>query len=207
LAGRTIVRLGRVVTPAQGYSRSDVDRFLADVTEHSSEDLWVFGYGSLMWNPGFAHTESLSARLHGYHRSLCIWSWVYRGTQKRPGLVLGLDSGGSCWGRGFRVSKRNRRAAVDYLFGRELVTAVYHPIIHPVQITDGRKVNALAFKVNRQSPQYAGKLPPEHAARTVSASSGRHGANVEYVTNTCAHLEELGIHDAVLSHIASLVKR
>lgn len=189
------------------YSKADVDRFLDDVSERLDDDLWVFGYGSLMWNPGFEHAESLAARLHGYHRALCIWSWVYRGTQKRPGLVLGLDSGGSCLGRTFRVTDGSRRAAVAYLFERELVTAVYHPIIHRVHLQDGRKVNALAFRVDRSSPQYAGKLSPEHAARTVRRSSGRHGPNVDYVANTCAHLEELGIYDVVLTHVAKLAKR
>lgn len=188
------------------YSKADVDRFLDDVSERIDGDLWVFGYGSLMWNPGFAHTRSLAARLHGFHRSLCIWSWVYRGTQRDPGLVLGLDSGGSCWGRSFRVRRGSRRSAVAYLFERELVTAVYHPFIHRVHLENGRKVNALAFRVNRSSPQYAGKLPPERAAHTVRRSSGRHGPNVDYVANTCAHLEELGIHDAALAEVAALVE-
>ena len=156
-------------------------------------DLWVFAYGSLMWNPGFPHVEAHRARLYGYHRSLCVWSWVYRGTRRAPGLVLGLDRGGSCPGIAYRVPGAADQAALDYLAERELITGVYYPLWKPLRVEDGRSVSALAFVVDRDHPQYAGKLPERGAVATVRGASGRNGANLDYVANTVAHLELMGI--------------
>ena len=97
-------------------------------------DFWVFGYGSLMWRPGFAHTETRRARLHGFHRSLCVWSHIYRGTRERQGLVLGLDRGGSCVGLAFRVPSELREEVLAYLRDRELVTSVYLERMLPIRL-------------------------------------------------------------------------
>src|SRR4051794_23010766 len=121
-------------------------------------DLWVFGYGSLMWRPGFPHVERRHASLYGYHRSLCVLSHVHRGTPERPGLVLGLDRGGRCLGVAFRVAAREAEATVAYLRGREQVTAVYLERRLPIRLDDGRRVEALAYAVDRRHPQYAGAL-------------------------------------------------
>src|SRR3712207_8276797 len=121
-----------------------------------TEDLWVFGYGSLMWRPGFPHLERVHAHLYGYHRSLCVFSHVHRGTPEHPGLVLGLDRGGRCHGVAFRVDAAEAAETVRYLREREQVTAVYRERSLPVRLDDGRAVAALAYVVDRSHPQYAG---------------------------------------------------
>ncbi len=169
-------------------------------------DLWVFGYGSLMWKPGFAHVEVRPARIHGYHRALCVWSWVYRGSETAPGLVAGLDAGGSCVGRAFRVAQAHTDATARYLFAREMVTRVYVPVMAPVRLNDGRKVEALTFVVDRRHAQYAGKLNAEEAAATVRRAHGKGGANSDYIANTVAHLDKLGIAESLLHEVHALLK-
>lgn len=168
-------------------------------------DLWVFGYGSLMWRPGFAHEEVRGARLYGYHRALCIWSWVHRGTPEQPGLVFGLDAGGSCIGRAFRVAASERDAVLAYLYEREMVTAVYHPVIHRLHLDDRRVVPGLCFLVDRHHAQYAGRLDVETAAMVVAGASGRSGPNGDYLASTVEHLEQLGIHEPQLTRIRQRV--
>jgi len=168
-------------------------------------DFWVFGYGSLMWRPGFAHVETRRARLHGYHRSLCVYSWVHRGTEQRPGLVLGLDRGGSCVGLAYRVPGELREEVVDYLRGRELVTRVYLERLLPVRLAGGGLVEALCYTVDRTHGQYAGNLHPAEAAATVAGAAGISGANEDYVTSTIAHLEALGIRDHWLEEVGRIV--
>ena len=168
------------------------------------DDFWVFGYGSLMWNPGFAFTEKMTAHVFGYRRSLCVRSWVHRGTQARPGLVLGLDRGGSCRGMAFKVASQDRAEVLGYLRERELVTHVYKERIMPMLLADRRRVSALTYIVDRAHMQYAGGLAAEDAAATVAASSGKSGANRDYVTNTVAHLKEMGIRDHWLEEVAAI---
>jgi glutathione-specific gamma-glutamylcyclotransferase len=165
-------------------------------------DLWVFGYGSLMWRPGFPYLESQVARLIGAHRALCVYSWVHRGTAERPGLVLGLDRGGGCRGIAYRVAGEERERVVAYLREREQVTSVYLERMRPIQLSDGTRASALAYLVDREHAQYAGKLDEETQFRFVAEASGRSGANRDYVINTAAHLAELGMPDAVLARLA-----
>ncbi len=171
------------------------------------DDFWVFGYGSLMWNPGFAFEDKMMARTFGYRRSLCVRSWVHRGTQERPGLVLGLDRGGSCRGMAFKVAARDKDAVVEYLRERELVTQVYKERVMPVVLADGRRVPALAYIIDRAHTQYAGTLSVEEAAATVAVSHGKSGANTDYVINTVAHLKEMGIRDPWLEDVAAMVAK
>jgi cation transport protein ChaC len=165
-------------------------------------DFWVFGYGSLMWRPGFDHIEAVPAWLSGAHRSLCVYSWFHRGTRERPGLVLGLDRGGSCRGVAYRVAARNHDAVVAYLRERELVTNVYREVLRPVALAAGRRVPALTYVVARDHLQYAGRLPSERLLALVKASEGRSGANAEYILNTVKHLRALAIRDATLEWLA-----
>src|SRR5262245_42237164 len=122
---------------------------------------WVFGYGSLMWRPGFAHLRAVPARLYGFHRHLCVYSHVHRGTPETPGLVRGLDRGGSCYGMAFEVARENRDATLAYLRAREQVTKVYREIFTPIRLLsrDAETVEAVAYVVDRSHHQYAGPLP------------------------------------------------
>ena len=168
-------------------------------------DFWVFGYGSLMWRPGFAHTETCRARLYGFRRSLCVSSFIYRGTPARPGLVLGLDHGGSCVGLAFRVPSELRDEVVAYLRDRELVTGVYLERMLPIRLENGENVVAVAYIVDRSHEQYAGNLDEAAAAKIVSGAVGQAGPNEEYVLNTIAHIRALGIRDHWLEEVGRLV--
>jgi cation transport protein ChaC len=169
------------------------------------DEFWVFGYGSLMWNPGFPHEERVLARLGGYRRSLCVRSYVHRGTEERPGLVLGLDRGGSCKGVAFRVAPSDWQTTVDYLRERELVTSVYLERQVRTTLSDGRTVRALTYVIDRAHPQYAGAVSVDEAARIVAGAVGRSGPNPVYVANTVAHLRELGIRDHWLESVAAAI--
>lgn len=171
------------------------------------DDFWVFGYGSLMWNPGFAFEDKMTARAFGYRRSLCVRSYVHRGTPERPGLVLGLDHGGSCRGMAFKVAPQDRDDVIGYLRERELVTHVYLERTMPVLLADGRRVPALTYTIDRAHVQYAGALSVEDAAATVAVSHGKSGPNTEYLVNTLAHLKEMGIRDQWLEDVAATVER
>ena len=166
-------------------------------------DFWVFGYGSLMWRPGFEYAEAAPARLSGYHRALCVYSWVHRGTRAHPGLVLGLDHGGSCQGTAYRVEARKREAVIAYLRERELVTKVYRDVWLRIRIgPEQYATSALAFVVDRQHEQYAGALPRTDLLALVRDSHGSSGSNPDYVINTARHLREVGIRDATLEWLA-----
>jgi cation transport protein ChaC len=166
-----------------------------------AEDLWVFGYGSLMWRPGFEFEEQSPALVRGFHRSLCIFSHVHRGTPEKPGLVLGLDRGGACRGVGFRVAARRREDTLSYLREREQVTTVYREAWLPARLQDGRLVSCVAYVVDRAHPQYAGRLPASDLVRLVAQGHGVSGANVDYVQSTHEHLLASGIMDPTLSFI------
>jgi cation transport protein ChaC len=169
-------------------------------------DLWVFGYGSLMWRPGFDYLEQQGALVHGWRRSLCVYSHVYRGTPERPGLVLGLDRGGSCHGVAFRVAERLREHAMDYLRRREQVTGVYIERKVLAHLMDGRKVGAVTFVADRNHAQYAGRLERERLLSIVSHSIGQSGPNTDYVLNTEAHLRESGVADPTLEWLAAQLR-
>lgn len=168
-------------------------------------DLWVFGYGSVMWRPGFAHVERRAGRVYGYHRALCVWSWVHRGTKARPGLVLGLDVGGSCQGIAFRIAAADKHEVADYLYRRELVTDGYQAVLHQVYLDDGT-VTALTFRANRGHPQYAGKLDCRQAADTVRRARGLSGANPDYVASAAQQLQAMGIADGHLHEINAILQ-
>ena len=171
----------------------------------ASGDFWVFGYGSLMWNPGFEHQEAVKARLFGYHRALCIRSRHYRGTPERTGLVMGLDRGGSCVGMAFRVEEPARETVSAYLRDREMINYVYVERQLGIRTQDGRQVRALAFIADPSHEQFAGHLDVEEAANIVSGAVGTAGPNVDYVRNTLSHLHELGIRDRWLEDVARLM--
>ncbi len=172
----------------------------------TAHDLWVFGYGSLMWRPGFVYDERHKALLRGWRRRLCIYSHVYRGTADRPGLVLGLDQGGACHGVAFRVEAGLREATVRYLRERELVTAVYLERMVPVTLSDGRRVSALTYVADRAHGQYAGPMARDQLLKLVRQGVGQSGDNAEYVLATRDHLRELGIVDGDLEWLAAQLR-
>jgi glutathione-specific gamma-glutamylcyclotransferase len=171
-----------------------------------ASQVWIFAYGSLMWRPGFEHDAALDARLHGYHRALCVYSWVHRGTQERPGLVLGLDRGGSCRGRVLAIAREREAAVLRYLDERELVTNVYRRRLAEVTTAQGR-LPAWCYVVRREHPQYAGKLAPARVLALVRDGVGRSGHCRDYLLSTVAHLEELGVFDGPLHVLARQLER
>ena len=171
--------------------------------DRTDEDLWVFAYGSLMWRPDFPFRERVHARVTGLHRSLCIYSFVHRGTPERPGLVLGLDRGGACRGIGYRVAAADRAATIAYLREREQATAVYREAIRSMWITDTpqRQVSALCYVVDRSHPQYAGRLTLDEQLRLVLQGHGQSGANPDYVIETVKSMEAIGYREGELHQL------
>jgi glutathione-specific gamma-glutamylcyclotransferase len=168
-------------------------------------DLWVFGYGSLMWNPGFEYVRAAPALLRGYHRSFCVYSHGYRGTPEAPGLVLGLDRGGSCRGMAFLVAAQCVAEVVANLWAREMNRRVYRPRLVPVEVR-AQRVAALTFLADPRHQAYAGRLPAEVVARHIAHSQGARGTNVDYLANTLAHLDGLGIRERRLHALLLAVK-
>lgn len=166
----------------------------------------MFAYGSLMWRPDFIHAEVRAARLMGWHRAMCILSTHYRGTPERPGLVLGLDRGGSCVGRAFRVEPGHWDSVRHILHEREMVTGVYRPRFLPVTLDDGRREPAYAFIVERGHHQYFSG-PPEAAIRLIRQGEGPMGTSRDYLASTIAHMDALGIREGKLHRLLGLVDR
>ena len=167
---------------------------------------WVFGYGSLIWNPGFAYVSAQQGLLRGAHRKLSIVSHHHRGTVEQPGLVFGLARGGSCRGMMFEVAAGEWQQVRLYLKERELMTSVYREVLRPVRLADGRLVLGLAYVVDEHHDQFAGNLSLEQQLAMVRAGVGLSGRNVDYVLNTARHLAELGIRDRQLMAIAELLR-
>lgn len=166
------------------------------------QDLWVFGYGSLMWRPGFEFAECRPARLHGYHRAFCVYSHVHRGTPERPGLVFGLDAGGSCRGVAFRVEAAEAAETRAYLQAREQVTSVYVERMTNVVLDDSlQRVEALCFVVDRKHRQYAGALDFDTQVDLIARGEGQSGKNPEYLESTLSHLDEAGVADKELTRL------
>ena len=163
-------------------------------------DLWIFGYGSLMWAPGFSYKEKALARVHGYHRALCILSTRYRGTTRKPGLVMGLCRGGSCWGMAFRIDARAVRRTLRRLWSREMTRRTYHPRLVRTRI-GRREVRALAFIADPGHPSYVRELDLHGRARLVAQGIGQRGPCVEYIKNTLDHMHLVGVRDPHLERV------
>jgi cation transport protein ChaC len=169
-------------------------------------DAWVFGYGSLMWNPCFRCVETRRALLRGYHRALCILSIISRGTPEKPGLALGLDRGGSCSGFAFRLDPDNLAAGKALLWQREMLNGVYRPKVLPVRLAGWERVPALVFVARPDHPQYAGELKSEEAAALVAQGAGACGTALDYLRNVVRHLDEFGIADCPLHRVLRLAE-
>lgn len=169
-----------------------------------SEPVWLFAYGSLMWNPDFAFAEARPAFLHGFHRGFCLYSRDYRGTPERPGLVLGLDRGGSCRGIAYRLPPDRLGESFERIWAREMTGRVYDMRRVAVR-THGGAVAAHACVVRRESPDYAGRLSVDQTARLLAEAVGGRGTGRDYLAQTVRHLEELGIRDGLLHRIEARV--
>ena len=167
---------------------------------------WVFGYGSLMWRPGFPFAERRAATLHGRRRAFCIYSVHHRGTYERPGLVLGLAPGGAARGAAYRVDEADWAETYAYLLEREQPTETYIEARRHVRLDDGRKVEALTFLSDVTHPQWAGALDLEHQAGLIAGATGLSGRNVDYLRDLVAHLQEMGVRDAGMERLLELVE-
>jgi glutathione-specific gamma-glutamylcyclotransferase len=173
------------------------------VSPRAPRPYWVFAYGSLMWNPGFATPQTEAARLQGWHRAFCVYSEHYRGTPQKPGLILGLLPGGSCRGRAHRLPRQGYDAVRRYLWDREINNdGVYEEAVRPIHLANGEVVEALVYLADRRHRQFAGKLPLAKAAQLVRQGRGATGTNLAYVENTVTHLHQLGLRDAGLEELA-----
>ena len=170
------------------------------------EDLWVFGYGSLMWRPGFDHKGIVEAQLFGFHRAFCVTSVVHRGTRDNPGLVLGLDRGGSCRGKAIRCPTEIREPVIDYLYRREMVTSVYVPRMVSLKLlSTNERVTGLTFVADPKHEQYSSGHSISEAANIIARASGRGGPNIDYLKSTLEHLDEFGIKDGPLHSIMEAI--
>jgi glutathione-specific gamma-glutamylcyclotransferase len=168
-------------------------------------DLWVFGYGSLMWDPAFPYVRWAPALVYGYHRALCIYSTRWRGTTERPGLVLGLDRGGACRGIAFLVARADVPTTLQALWAREMRRHVYRARLIPARLPHGR-ARVLTFVADPRHPGYAGRLTIEKTAELVATCCGDRGPNVDYLARTLAHLAELGVRDHNLLAVMAAVR-
>lgn len=170
------------------------------------DELWVFGYGSLMWRPDFAFEERVRARIDGYHRAFCIYSTHHRGSPARPGLVLGLDRGEACEGVAYRIAADDAARVMRYLRERELVNGVYREAHMRATLHDGsgRRPLALAYVVERGHPSYTGRLPLAAQAHLIRGARGISGVNLDYLISTVRHLVECGIRERNLERLVAL---
>lgn len=185
---------GRLLSDAE--LAESLDAALADW--NGADDLWIFGYGSLIWNPQVPAVEMVRARVHGYHRGLYLWSRVNRGTPERPGLVLALDRGGSCSGVALRVAGGGARPHFEALWRREMSMGSYRPEWLNCVLDDGRHVRALAFVIRREASAYTGRLSDTTLRTVLGCATGRYGTTLDYVCRTVAALREHGMPDHAL---------
>jgi cation transport protein ChaC len=168
---------------------------------------WVFGYGSLMWRPGFVFTERVGGVLYGRRRAFCIYSVHHRGTPQRPGLVLGLAPGGSVLGAAYRVASRDWADVHAYLLEREQPTETYREARSPVRLSDGRRIEAVSFLSDTRHPQWAGDLDLERQARLIAGATGLSGPNIDYLRDLVEHLRAEGVRDAAMERLLDRVSR
>ena len=168
--------------------------------------IWVFGFGSLMWNPAFHFVERRTARIHGYHREFCLWARAGRGSPERPGLMLSLESGGSCTGVAYRIAKHAVTAELDVIWRREMFTGAYRPVWTTAHTPQGPEP-AIAFSANRSHERYVTGLSEADVARYLANGAGKIGRCCDYLFDTVAHLRELGIRDRRLEALEARVRQ
>lgn len=167
-------------------------------------DVWLFGYGSLMWNPAIRHLGHEIGLVRGWHRQFCLWTPIGRGTPERPGLVLGLEAGGACRGLSFRIDRAEAEDELRLVWRREMLSGAYHPRWVTVETAAGPH-RALTFVINRANPRYAGRLPESETVATLGSAAGHLGSSREYLLQALAILESHGIRDSRMRRLARLV--
>jgi glutathione-specific gamma-glutamylcyclotransferase len=212
LTPELVARAARVVedagpSPGAVYlADADYDELVADALSRMQGELWIFGFGSLLWKPAFTFVEERMATVHGWHRAFCLWVVRWRGTRDRPGLMMALDRGGTCRGKVFRVAPAEAEATLHTLFRREVVVK---PSSQPPRWlraeTAGGPLPALGFAIDRRSPHYSGRLPLEEVVEVMATAAGHWGSCAEYLHNTVASLEATGIHDRSLWRLQARV--
>jgi cation transport protein ChaC len=191
-----------MVVRSDAEIEASLDAMLA--AHDPAADVWVFGYGSLMWNPAFTYAERQVGVVRGYHRRFCLWLETGRGSPDNPGLMLALDNGGVCRGVAFRIPAAQARQELLIIWRREMFGTAYLARWVKVRLV-GATVPAITFVVNRAGPRYAGKVSDAEAARHIATATGSLGSCVSYLDNTMAHLTSLGIRDAGLERIAASI--
>ncbi len=184
----------------------DANRGAALADHPVGQDLWVFGYGSLMWNPAFHHSETRSARIHGYHRRFCMWMPLGRGTPERPGLTLGLQQGGSCHGLILRIPSHLVEAETRIVWRREMISGGYRPVWVRARC-EGGTVRALTFVANPAHRRFGGKVPLNVAVNAIATAEGRLGRCRDYLHNLVLHLDDLGLADGQMHRLYKLVEQ
>lgn len=193
--------------PDMGFrSEAEMERLLEQtLAQHpAGEDLWLFGYGSLIWNPAFHYAEKCCALLHGWHRSFCLKLFMGRGTPEKPGLMLALDHGGACRGVAFRIPAAQVRQELWVLWQREMFGGSYNAQWVPLKF-HGQTVRGLTFVINPSHPRYTKGLGAAQTAQMILEGKGELGSNLEYFENTVSHLRTLGIKDTALMRIAAFL--
>jgi glutathione-specific gamma-glutamylcyclotransferase len=184
--------------------RASLDATLAAQPEPG--DIWVFAYGSLIWNPAFHHVEQQPARVHGWHRQFCLSTPIGRGTPEQPGLVLGLDRGGACRGVAFRVAREEASSELELVWRREMITGAYVPRwvrLHGERMPKG--ASGIAFTINRTAPNYVRPVSEMETARVIATAGGVLGSCRDYLFDTIQGLKGFGIRDRHLNRIAGLI--
>ncbi len=190
----------RLLSPEE--QRASIEAVLGRRAERG--DVWLFAYGSLIWNPLIHYAEKCVGTVHGYHRCFCLWSHTGRGTRAKPGLMLGLERGGACRGIVYRIAEAQAPAELEVVWRREMLTGAYAPRWVTV-VTERGPLQAIAFLINRRHERYAGRLPEDRIIATIAEAQGPLGACATYLFNTVAHLEELGIRDRRLARLRDRV--
>ena len=168
--------------------------------------VWVFAFGSLIWNPAFHYVERRTARIHGFHRQFCLWSRAGRGSPERPGLMLSLERGGSCSGVAYRLQRRAAATELDVIWRREMLTSAYRPVWVTAHTPKGPEA-AIAFSANRQHERYVPGLDDEEVTRWLVNGAGPMGRCCDYLFDTVAHLRELGLRDRRLESLEAKVRK
>lgn len=206
-AGLVQSLVATVSSPVRMLTEEELRRSRRQVlrAHRPDEPVWLFAYGSLIWNPAFYFSRRELARVHGLHRRFCLWTHLGRGTPECPGLVLGLDNGGSCRGVLYEIPADQVDTELDIVWRREMATGAYRPR-WVVARTDQGSQRALTFVINRRHERYTGQLGEAAIVEAIATAKGPLGACADYLFNTAAHLEQLGIIDRSLLHLCEAVR-